>query len=116
MGLARTAVARLGTVLLDHLAHEERDLEPVSAAYKEAPSMRKALKQVKKAHFRHMGNTIEWIRDGADASDLAGMRQELPMPVQFVFTKVGGRRYRREIAPTWRPHEDADPGANRTPV
>ncbi|MBJ8341348.1 hemerythrin domain-containing protein [Antrihabitans sp. YC3-6] len=99
--VARDAVAHLGTVLGDHLAHEERDLEPISAAYKNAPPMKTALRQVKKAHFKTMGNTIEWLKDGADSSDIAGLRKELPPPVIFLFTRIAGRRYRREIAPTW---------------
>ncbi len=98
---ARGAVAHLGTVLLDHLAHEERDLEPISAAYQDAPPMKAALTQVKKAHFRRMGNLVEWLQDGADESDLAGMRKELPPAVIFLFGRIAGRRYRREIAPTW---------------
>ena len=98
---ARAAVADLADVLLGHLAHEERDLEPISAAYKDAPSMKAALKQVKKAHFTSMGNTIEWLVDGADPADVAGLRNELPPPVIFLFTRIAGGRYRREIAPTW---------------
>ena len=98
----RTSVGHLGKVLLDHLAHEERDLEPISAAYQDAPAMKAALTQVKKAHLKSMGNFVEWLQDGADASDLAGMRKELPPPVIFLFGKIAGRRYRREIAPTWR--------------
>lgn len=98
---AHAAVANLGTVLLDHLAHEERDLEPISAAYQDAPPMKKALGQVKKAHLKSMGNFVEWLQDGADESDLAGMRKELPPPVIFLFGRIAGRRYRREIAPVW---------------
>ena len=100
-GATRASVEHLGMVLLDHLAHEERDLEPISAAYQDAPSMKAALTQVKKAHLRSMGNFVEWLQDGADASDLAGMRKELPPPVIFLFGKIAGRRYRRKIAPTW---------------
>ena len=99
----RISVEHLGKVLLDHLDHEERDLEPITAAYQDAPPMKAALTQVKKAHFKSMGNFVEWLQDGADASDLAGMRKHLPPPVIFVFGKIAGRRYRREIAPTWQP-------------
>ncbi len=98
---ARAAVSNLGTVLLNHLAHEERDLEPISAAYADTPPMKKALTQVKKAHLTKMGNFIEFLQDGADADDIAGIRKELPPPVIFLFSKIGGRRYRNEIAPTW---------------
>src|SRR6478609_9557894 len=44
---AHQAVAHLGDVLLGHLAHEERDLEPVSVQYADSAPMRAALKQVK---------------------------------------------------------------------
>ena len=98
---AGASVTHLGTVLLDHLAHEERDLEPISAAYQDAPAMKAALAQVKKAHFKSMGNFVEWLQDGADADDLAGLRKEMPPPVIFLFGKIAGGRYRREIAPTW---------------
>jgi hemerythrin-like domain-containing protein len=98
---ARASVATLTTVLLDHLAHEERDLEPISAAYMDAPSMKKALAQVKKAHFRSMGTTVEWLRDGATAEDVAGLHAEIPRPVASTFARLAGGRYRREIAPVW---------------
>lgn len=98
---ARVAVGHLSTVLLGHLAHEERDLEPISAAYHDSPPMQAALTKVKKAHFTRMGNLVEWLQDGADESDLAGMRRELPAPVIFLFGKLAGRRYRRTIAPIW---------------
>ncbi len=98
---ARAAVARLGEVLLDHFAHEERDLEPISAAYQDSAPMQAALKQVKKAHFKSMGNFVEFLHDGASEADRAAMRKELPAPVIFLFGKLAGRRYRRTIAPVW---------------
>ncbi len=98
---ARAAVARLGEVLLDHFAHEERDLEPISAAYQDSAPMQAALKQVKKAHFKSMGNFVEFLQDGASEADRAAMRKELPAPVIFLFGKLAGRRYRRTIAPVW---------------
>ena len=100
---AREAVAHLGEVLLNHLSHEERDLEPISAAYQDAPPMKAALKAVKKAHLKSMGNFVEWLQDGANPVDLAGMRKELPPSVIFLFGTIAGRHYRRHIAPTWRP-------------
>jgi hemerythrin-like domain-containing protein len=100
---ARTAVAHLGQVLLAHLAHEESDLEPISAAYKESAPMKAALTKVKKAHVKSMGNFVEWLQDGASANDKAALRRELPVPVIAVFGALAGRRYRRTIAPVWAP-------------
>ena len=98
---AHQAVAHLGDVLLGHLAHEERDLEPVSVQYADSAPMRAALKQVKKAHLKSMGNFVLWLQDGATAEDRSGLRREIPAPVIRVLGAVGGRRYRREIAPVW---------------
>ncbi len=98
---ARGSVAHLREVLIGHLVHEERDLEPVSVHYADSAPMKAALKQVKKAHLRSMGNFVLWLQDGATAEDLAGLRGEMPGPVIWVFGTVAGRRYRRDIAPVW---------------
>jgi hypothetical protein len=100
------AVARLGfdelrRVLLDHLDHEERDLEPIAAAYHDSKPMRAALNRVKRRHLASMGSTVEWLQDGAGEEDRAGLRSQIPAPVVFLLGAVGGRRYRRRVAPTW---------------
>lgn len=99
--LARQAVAHLSKVLLDHLAHEERDLEPISVRYHDSAPMQEALKKVQKAHKGRMGNFFAWLQDGATAHDKAGLRQQIPAPVVFVITTVAGRHYRRDIASVW---------------
>lgn len=99
---ARQAVATLGTVLVGHLEHEERDLEPISVSYADTKPMKAALAQVKKAHLTKMGNFVEWLQDGATDADKAGLRREIPGPVVFLFGTVAGRRYRKEIARVWR--------------
>lgn len=98
---ARTAVARLGEVLLGHLAHEEADLEPISAAYSTSAPMKAALRTVKKKHLPSMGTFVEWLQDGATSEDRAALRREMPAPVIFLFGTLAGRRYRRDIAPVW---------------
>lgn len=98
---ARTSVAHLGEVLLGHLAHEERDLEPISALYASSAPMKAALKAVKKAHQGRLGNVLAWLQDGADVDARRGLRQQIPAPVVFIASAVGGRRYRRDIASVW---------------
>jgi hypothetical protein len=98
---ATQAVAQLRTVLLDHLAHEERDMEPISARYHQSPPLQAAQKSVRKAHRGNMGTFFAWLQDGADADAKAALRREVPPPVLFVITAVSGRRYRRTIAPVW---------------
>ena len=99
--LARQAVAHLSDVLLAHLAHEERDLEPISVRYHDSAPMQVALKKVQKAHKGRMGNFFAWLQDGATADDKAGLRKQIPAPVVFVITTVAGRHYRRDIGSVW---------------
>ncbi len=98
---ARTAVTHLDGVVADHLAHEERDLEPLLAAQREAPPMKAAVKSVRKAHKGNAGTFFAWLLDGADADDVRGLRREIPPPVLFVISRLGGRRYTRTVASVW---------------
>lgn len=98
---ARSAVARLADVLLSHLAHEERDLEPISARYAASPAMQAAVKQVIKAHRGRLGGVLAWLQDGADADARRGLRHEIPAPVVLVLSGIAGRHYRRNIASVW---------------
>lgn len=98
---ARDAVAHLATVLTDHLAHEERDLEPISAAYADTPPMKAAVKKVVKAHKGRLGAVFAWLQDGADDDARKALREQIPAPVVVVATGVGGRGYRRDIATVW---------------
>lgn len=99
--LAGQAVEHLSEVLLAHLAHEERDLEPISVEYHNSAPMKVALKKVQKAHKGRMGNFFAWLQDGATAHDKAGLRKQIPAPVVFVITTVAGRHYRRDIGSVW---------------
>ncbi|MGV9709966.1 hemerythrin domain-containing protein [Gordonia sp. NPDC003424] len=98
---ARVAIGHLADVLLEHLAHEEHDLEPISAHYNDTPEMRRAVKTVIKKHRGHLGQLVAWLQDGASENERRGLRQEIPAPVVFVLNATGGRRYRREIGSVW---------------
>ncbi|MEO7070054.1 MAG: hemerythrin domain-containing protein [Nostocoides sp.] len=99
--LGRKAIAHLSQVLLAHLCHEERDLEPLSVMYHDTAPMKAALKKVQKAHKGRMGNFVAWLQDGATAHDKVGLRKQIPAPVVFAISAVAGRHYRRDIASVW---------------
>jgi hypothetical protein len=99
---AHATVTELERVTLSHLAHEERDMEPIAAAHRSSTQMRAAQKAVRKAHKGQTGTFFRWLLDGADLEAKAGLRQEVPPPVLFVISRVGGRDYKRRIAPLWR--------------
>jgi hypothetical protein len=96
---AHEALVRLREVLLAHLAHEERDLEPWAAEQLGTPPVQAAQKAVRKLH--PPGPFLSWLVDGADAGTRAALKHEVPPPVLFAMTKLGGRRYRKEIASVW---------------
>lgn len=98
---ARKALASFSDVLLGHLEHEERDLEPINAAYQDAPPMKTAAKKVIRAQRGRLGNILAWLQDGADADARRALRRQIPAPVVVVVTALAGRRYRRDVASVW---------------
>jgi hypothetical protein len=98
---AHAAITQLAEVLIDHLAHEEHDMEPISVTHHASPQIKAAQKTVRKAHKGNQGTLFAWLQDGADADAIRGLRSEVPRPVLFVITRTAGRRYNHTIAPTW---------------
>jgi hemerythrin-like domain-containing protein len=98
---ARAAVAQLGEVLTEHLAHEESDLEPWAATVLDTPPMKAARAAVRKAHKGESGTFVAWLLDGADPDDVAGLKKEIPPPVVAVLNAIPGRHYRKNVATVW---------------
>ncbi|TXL62231.1 hemerythrin domain-containing protein [Aeromicrobium terrae] len=98
---ARGRIQTLHDVLDAHLEHEERDLEPWAAQQMETSEVKAAAKAVRKAHQGGAGTFMAWLQDGADADAIAFMRKEIPPPVLFMITRLGGRQYRRDVASVW---------------
>jgi hypothetical protein len=98
---AHATITELETVALSHLAHEERDMEPIAAAHRLSPEMKAAQKGVRKAHKGQAGTFFAWLLDGASNDAKAGLRREVPPAVLLVARPIGGRDYRRRIAPVW---------------
>ena len=98
---ARAAITELRANLESHFEHEERDLEPLAAAQVKSPPMKAAQRAVRKSAKGKAGTFFAWLQDGADADARAALRRDVPPPVLFLITKLGGRQYRNEIAPVW---------------
>jgi hemerythrin-like domain-containing protein len=98
---ARAAIAQLGEVLTDHLAHEEADLEPWAATVLEARRFKEARAAVRRAHKGEAGTFVAWLLDGAAPEDVSGLKHEIPAPVVAVLNAVPGRHYRKNIATVW---------------
>lgn len=98
---AEQAVAELLRVLDEHLTHEERDLEPFGARHKDSPQHEIAVARARKSHTEGAGTFFAWLGDTDDPGIAAALRREVPAPVLFLLTKVGGRRYRRQSTAAW---------------
>jgi hypothetical protein len=98
---ARTSIGNLRVVLVEHLDHEERDLEPLAAQHRKSPEIRAAQQQVRKRHKGSAGTFFAWLSDGADADTTAILKSEVPAPVLFLLNRLGGRGYRRTVGSVW---------------
>jgi hemerythrin-like domain-containing protein len=98
---ARAAIAQLGEVLTEHLAHEEADLEPWAATQLDTPQMKSARTAVRKAHQGETGTFVAWLLDGAAPEDVAGLKREIPAPIVSMLNAIPGRHYRKHIASIW---------------
>jgi len=99
---ARASVARTTAVVDRHLRHEEDDLEPLLAPYLQTKEWKKTVeKKLRPPSLGATGRYLAWIQDGITDEDRAYVRSRIPPPVTAVLSKVAGRGYHREIAPTW---------------
>lgn len=87
-GSARAAITELAAGVTDHLAHEEREMEPIAAANRAAPEFVEVQKVVRRAHRENTGSLFGWLQDGADEDCVSGIRREVPRPVLFVITRT----------------------------
>lgn len=99
---ARTAIATLRSVAEEHMAHEERDVEPLYLAKRNMPELKAMSRKFARDRSPlRAGDFFAWLENGASAEQRAGLRRELPPAVLAVFSRVLGRRYRKQVAPVW---------------
>jgi hemerythrin-like domain-containing protein len=100
---ARTAIDELRTVALEHLEHEEADLEPFLLQHHNDPDLRAMGRQMGREYkLPEAGVFFAWLQDGASPEEKAALRSEVPSPVVAMLTRVFGGKYRRTVAPAWR--------------
>jgi hypothetical protein len=97
---ARQAVERLRRATVDHLDHEERELEPFYLEHHDHPEVVAMSREFRKRNVSGAGQFLAWVTDGATPEERASIA--VPPPVFAVMTGLFGRRYRKDIAPVWR--------------
>ncbi|HSV41465.1 MAG TPA: hemerythrin domain-containing protein [Nocardioidaceae bacterium] len=100
---AKVAMTRLQEVALAHFDHEERELEPISSAHRDAPEVHDIAKRFgKRLTPAKGGRFIAWVLDGASADEKAAVTREIPGPVVKIIGGIFGMPYRRKTAPVWK--------------
>jgi len=99
---ARAALADFAEVLEAHLAHEERDFEPLAERHAATPEMRAAEHQIRERHRKDSGAFFAWLLDGASPEEAAALRRLVPPPALRAMTMLGGRTYTATVAEVWR--------------
>jgi hypothetical protein len=99
---ARTALGELKTVTIEHLDHEERELEPVYQSNMDDPAVKEMGKKFSKVPPKEGGVFFAWLTDGISPEGTASINATIPAPVRKVITSLLGRSYTKDIAPVWR--------------
>lgn len=99
---ARSSVARTREVVVDHLDHEEQELEPLLAGHEGTAEWKAVTNQLRHRSPGDAGSFFAWLTDGISDGDRAALKATVPVPLTLVLSRAFGRRYTREIAPAWR--------------
>jgi hemerythrin-like domain-containing protein len=100
--MARSAIAALQTVAVEHMEHEEAELESIYLTKRNDPAMKAMERQFRRTSLPEAGTFLVWLSDGASSEERAALRQNVPPPVIAIIGGLFGHRYRRDVAPAWR--------------
>ena len=99
---AHAAMVELQGATVQHLDHEEAEIEPVYLAKREDPAMKEMGRQFGKVGPKQGGVFFAWVTDGASPEAMQGIRGNVPGPVLTIIGGIFGRSYRRDVAPVWK--------------
>jgi hemerythrin-like domain-containing protein len=87
-------VEHLSTVLLDHLAHEEREVLPLIEQHLTRAQWRAFLRTERARRSpRERPEFLTWILDDASQQDTAAVLTEMPPPARLIYRRVLRPRY-----------------------
>lgn len=101
-GIAAGVVAESGAVIARHFEHEERDIEPQIRQRAQDPGWKAIEKKFREGGLTRAGTLLAWLQDGGSPKAQTALKKTIPPPVLFVFSRVFGRGYHRDVAPVWR--------------
>jgi hypothetical protein len=99
---ALSALQRLQAVTVQHLDHEEAELEELYLSKRDTPEMKARGRAFGKVGPAMGGRFFAWVLDGASADEQEAVRREVPGPVISIIGGIFGRGYRKDVASVWR--------------
>jgi hemerythrin-like domain-containing protein len=99
---ALSAMTNLRAVTVQHLDHEEAEIEPIYLAKFETPELQAMAKKFSRASSPKVaGAFFAWLLDGASEAEQQIIRGSIPAPVLAILTGLFGRTYKRDVATVW---------------
>jgi hemerythrin-like domain-containing protein len=99
---ALNALTNLRSVTVQHLDHEEAEIEPVYIGKFDSPELQAMGKQFSRNSGPKEGGVFfAWLLDGASEAEQQVIRGSIPGPVLAILTGLFGRRYKRDVASVW---------------
>jgi hemerythrin-like domain-containing protein len=98
---ARLAMEQLQAVAVEHLDHEEAEIEPLYLAKTDDPAIKAMGRQFAKVGPKVGGVFFAWVLDGASPQEKRAITDSVPKPVLAIMVGVFGRSYRRDVASAW---------------
>ena len=101
---AGEAVATLKTVAVEHLDHEEAELEPIYVAKRDDPAIKAMGRQFGRVSPPVAGTLFAWVSDGATPEELAGIKSNVPGPVLRSEERRVGKECTSVCRSRWSPY------------
>jgi hypothetical protein len=99
---ALEAFTTLRAVTVQHLDHEEAEIEPVYVGKADTDELKEMGKKFSRdVGPKQAGTFFAWLLDGASDAERETLRSSLPGPVLAILTGLFGRRYKRDVASVW---------------
>jgi hypothetical protein len=99
---ALAAVEELRTVTVQHMDHEEQEIEQIYLSKKDTPEIKAMGRAFGKVSPARGGRFFSWVMDGASPDEQAAIKGQVPGPVLTVISGIFGRGYRKNVAPVWK--------------
>jgi len=99
---ALAAIQELQRVTVQHMDHEETEIEQAYLTNKDAAEIKAMGRQFAKVGPAEGGTFFAWVLDGAGPEESAAITGTIPKPVLAIISGLFGRGYRKNVAPVWR--------------